>query len=804
MLAAAVLLAAGSTASAQSHDPIADGDRPPLGGTITVDALGTLPSGASIYALLDTAIPDVTSDRMETGGLTTGDAARVGAHGSTWTQTTFRVADMDITDPGTSGTPLLVPGVSEWDRVEVATGMMPAEVSAPGMSVGLVPRQASRRIGWLDAFGSPPGLNADGAADKPPPLTRLDTWAHGNLVAGAPIGDRHAALVSASWTRASFFERTNPTSLDASLASLFFNVMTRAPDRDRVRLVGWLQRARSPLEHHAAFGQPTAADRRLALHGQAAWERAFTDGGTLRAFGGVTLRGRSAEMSPAPFIVIERLADGPVQTLLDPGEGTDRLIEGGLRWSRAVDGGRRHHELSAGADWTRSFSSQQAAFTGRVGELVNGIPARAWEWTDPAAESQWHADTITAFASDTVAVNPRLTLNGSLRFESIRGYSTDDAAGAVVSWNDVYPRAGLHVALTDFWHIGTFVQYSRYGHRLPLRDLAYGDATAPTGSIYRWRGGNLALPASLGPLIQRIGPGTGGRADFTGIDPALTRPSMHEMVFGFESRPHPAAFVRMAAVARREATLIGVVDVGVPESTYARIQVPDTAIDRIGSQDDQLLTFYNRAPSSFGADRYLLTNPSDNVATFVGVDFVGEVHARRLFLIAGGTAGRSEGLSGNRGFGPLENDPGVLGEVFVDPNARVYAQGRFFTERGYTIKTAISYQFDHDLTAGLVGRYQDGQHFARLVVLDSLNQGAEAVRAFRNGRTRFTFTMTVDGRVQKGFAVGGRRFALTFDAYNIFNQALSVEELQVTGAGARKETAVQPPRALHVGLRIPF
>jgi hypothetical protein len=305
-------------------------------------------------------------------------------------------------------------------------------------------------------------------------------------------------------------------------------------------------------------------------------------------------------------------------------------------------------------------------------------------------------------------------------------------------------------------------------------------------------------------LIQLIGPGTGGRTDFSGIDPELTRPSMHEMVFGFESKPHPSAFVRMAAIARREATLISAVDVGVPFSAYTTIDVPDTGIDRIGDQDDHVLVFYNRSPSTYGLDRYLLTNPDDHVATYVGVDFVGEVHARRFFLIAGGTAGRSEGIATNRGFGALENDAAVLGEAFINPNAREYAQGRLFTERGYTIKTAISYQFDHDLTFGLVGRYQDGQHFSRLVVLDTLNQGAETVRGFRNGRTRFTFTMTVDGRLQKGFTVGGRRFAVTLDAYNIFNQALSIEEVQVTGIGPRRETAVQPPRVIHVGIRIPF
>jgi len=224
----------------------------------------------------------------------------------------------------------------------------------------------------------------------------------------------------------------------------------------------------------------------------------------------------------------------------------------------------------------------------------------------------------------------------------------------------------------------------------------------------------------------------------------------------------------------------------------------------IGDQDDQILLFYNRAPSTFGADRYLLTIPADDEATFVGAEMIGQVRANRLYFIAGVTAGRSEGLSANRGFTAIENDAAVLGEVYINPNARGHAQGRVFTERGYTIKTALSYQFPRDTTFGLIGRYQDGQHFARLVLLPGLNQGIEAVRAFRNGRTRFTFSMTVDARLQKGFGSGRHRVTAILDAYNLFNQALEVEEFSVTGATSRLTSAVQPPRVIQLGIRIPF
>jgi hypothetical protein len=250
--------------------------------------------------------------------------------------------------------------------------------------------------------------------------------------------------------------------------------------------------------------------------------------------------------------------------------------------------------------------------------------------------------------------------------------------------------------------------------------------------------------------------------------------------------------------------MIGVVNTGVPESSYSTIGVPDTGIDHVHDDDDQILTFYNRSPATFGADRYLLTNPADDETSFVGADLTGQIQTPRVFFSMGITAGRSEGLSGNRGFGPLENDAAVLGEVFTNPNARDHAQGRVFTERGYTIKLAGTYLFPHHIDAGLIARYQDGQHFARLVIMDGLNQGVEAVRAFRNGRTRFTFSMTVDGRMQKRFSVAGRQLTVFIDAYNMFNQALEVEEFSVSGDMSRLKTAVQPPRVVQLGVRIPF
>lgn len=778
-------------------------DRPPLGATLTVSALADLPAGATIFALLDTAVPEVIADRIDTGGLNAGQPARAGARGSTWTQTLYRVGDADITNPAGAGTPLLWPGVEGWDRAEVATGLMPMDVDAPGMAVTLRPRRPfAQWIRTLDLIGAPSGLSAGGASSNPPPIDRLDNWAHANLILGGPIvSDRLSLFMTNAWTRSSRFERGGAAAFEASLTSAFARLVATPSPSNEISVVGWGQRGRAPAAHHTVFADPGTEAHNAAVHTQASWEHRMAEG-SVRAFGAFTRGRRSSDLGPQAFTYVERLRDGPVPSLLDPGVGTDRVWTVGARARRPAGTGGRH-DLIAGLDLTGRATSTQSAFTGRVGELLNDVPARIWDFTDPAAASEWRDRTIALFVGDTFAVLPRLTINGGLRFDAVT--ASAGTADAAISWRTWLPRAGLHAALLDYWKLGAFAQYGRYAHRLPLSDLAYGDPAAPTASVYRWNASAPGIPGpgAIGPLLQRVGPGTGGDPRFSAIDPALGRPHMDEMVFGFEAHPRPSAFVRLAAIARLEQPLIGVVNTGVPESSYAIIGVPDAGIDLIGTGDDQVLLFYNRSPASFGADRYLLTNPADDVATFVGVEISGQVHAKRFFLIAGATAGRSEGLSANRGFGPLENDAAALGEVYINPNARTYAQGRLFTERGYTIKTAGSYRFERDLTFGLVARYQDGQHFARLVIQD-LNQGPEAVRAFRNGRTRFTFSMTVDARLRKGFTVNGRRVSAFVDAYNLFNQALEVEEFSVTGPTSRLTSAVQPPRVLHLGVRIPF
>jgi hypothetical protein len=297
-----------------------------------------------------------------------------------------------------------------------------------------------------------------------------------------------------------------------------------------------------------------------------------------------------------------------------------------------------------------------------------------------------------------------------------------------------------------------------------------------------------------------VGPG----GAISSIDPDLRPPHTDEIAVGIEARSSKWTF-RFLGLHRRQRDLVASVDTGAPIEAYTVQFVPDPSGNIVSPEDDQLLPIYDRRPETFGQDRYVLTNPDGDNVLHDGVELSVEGRvAERFWMRLEGTASRTNGPNGNRGFKAFENDPGVVGERLEDPNATTYSQGRLFFDRAYTLKLASTYHGPWDLRLGAVVRYQDGQPFARLVIPTGLNQGPDPVQAIPNGRSRFTYTLTVDARLEKGFTIGPTRAALVLEVFNLPNTTNEVEENVTTGTLFRTVTAVQPPRAFRLGARLDF
>lgn len=779
--------------------PSTAADPPSLGSSFRVETLADLPLGNNVYSVLETTQSEVIADRFNSSGLNAGEAARLGGFLGSWSQTLFRIGEVDITDPAGSGAPLLFPELLFWQRVDVTTGLMPANLNTSALGATLEPwRPAARWTTTADVSGTGGSLAAPTPSGPPPPVARLDDWAHASVLINGPLtGDRLGIVAGGTWTRASKFIRELTPASDSDLASGFVHLVYRPSTTNEWRALGWVQGAQVPFEYRRVFPADVSTED-TSTHVQSTWEHREPAGLSWRVFGGLTQRSRSSDTRQVSSLTVDRLLDGPMPAIVSAtGDATTR------RWTLAARAGSHDtldspHLTEFGINFDHAQLATSDQFTGSIGELVDGAPARTWAFTHPDATSRRHARTFSAFASDRIRFSPFLRLDAAIRFESISGAADGSING--VSWNTLLPSATLRWEFADRAHMTLVAGYRRSANQLNLDLLAYGDPAAPTAMVSRW----VAAPGPASTVVDLVGPGTGGDATFSSIDPNLKRPYGDEFVIGIESRPREWLRASLIGIARREANLVGAVDVGVPIASYSTVGISDPGLDFFSEADDQTLIVYNRLPSTFGRNQYLLTNPGQQAATSYALKFTAEGATERLFLLFGATASLAEGSAVNRGYGPLENDQDVAGELFTNPNAATFARGRLFSDRAFTIKWTTVYRFPADFRVGAIARYQDGQPSARLVIAPDLNQGVEAVRAFPNGRNRFTFTGTLDLRLQKGFTIGKTRMEAILDVYNLATRSNEVDEYVVTGPAFRTPTAIEPQHSIHLGLRLTF
>ena len=794
VLIAVVFLGAGSPLGAQSVATVA---RTNIDTTLTRTALDDLPSGGTVGGLLETTVPEIISDRIDGGGLSVGSAARFGARGSPWSQTAFQLGELDLTDAGASGRSLLFLDPSMFESVGLSTGMLTIERAAPGLSIRAdLVRPADRWGGRVDALLAP---TAHAPHQEPAaPVAALRNW--GSLAAfasGPLVRDRVGIAAGVVRNDATRFERSDPTTLQSSQNSVFMNALLTLSSTTELSASVVGRVGDVPFEGRSWFGQPDARERLSDLAIDLTLRRR-RPGIEWTAAAGYARSNAQPDVAGVPVVYVDSVRDQPVISAL-AGFGVHR------RWSAVL--GATGTPLTANR-WLRGGrAGMQLDFAGSeeeptratdIAETVEGVPARIWRVDRQSSGPRRHATTAIVYTAESFPIVPRLTLDAGIRGEAVRANAT---GGDGIRWRNWYPRVSVRWDL--FERVSVFAGVGRYGYRPALEDLAYGDPAAPGADVLRWddrNGDRRQDPGEAGPLVSHVG----GGPELSTIDSGLRRPYLDELAIGFDVQPIESWTVRLVGLAREERHLIAGVDIGAPPGAYTVTSVPDAGADELSPSDDQLLPLYSRRPETFGADRYLLTNPPGFHTTFTGIEVSVRHTGDRLWLLAGATAGRSSGPAMARGFQPVENDRGIPGDLFLDPNAMTFARGRYFTDRGYTIKTAGTFRFAHEVRLGAVARYQDGQAFSRLVLATDLPQGAEAIRGYPNGRTRFAYTLTVDSRLQKQLAAWRGRLTLMLDVFNLLNMSNEVEEVVLTGPAFRQTAAVQPPRTFHFGARITF
>ncbi len=762
--------------------------------TLPVAAPGNFPSSGSVFGAIETSVAAVTSDRFDATGAGVGIAPKLGAYGGSWTQTSYKLGDLELTNPLRPGTPLVLPDAAALESASITTAPSAVDVSATGPRLELAPlRPGTQAAMVVQGVFSPSGWAA--SPTDPPAISALQSLEDASLVLSGPIaGERAGGVFAAHVSQATRTDRHEPPDQTAKLASFTGHVVITPRPHDEVRVLGVYQRADHPNDAWIPLEHAARAQDHLSV-AQVAWERTAPGRLAWRVAGGV----QHAFLDPAATATmptIDSVNDGAVLPIVmqPAGAATVLRLAGDLRQRPSSSS---PHDWRVGVTFERDVMHPEILAAPGAAETVDGLAARVWLLDPAASSSVWHETTSAIFASDRVTLGSRVHVEGSVRLETISG-SNGGATG--VSWADVYPRGRVEATVSERAHLGVFVDVSRAGLPLPPLALAFGDPASPTGRVQTWMDANhdgIAEVGEVGPLVQRIGPGA-GTSGLSEIDAALARPVETQTVFGMTiDRPRWA--VAFSGIIRRQSSPIGVADSG---ASYTLIQVPDEGLDYPGPKTTVLDT-YSREPSSFGLDHYLLTNTSGLTPTFQGLDLTVQVRSERVALSVGATAGRAFATAAVRGFRVDENDPAVL-DVSADPNALVNGRGRPFHDCGYTAKVGLALHLPYAINIGTLVRYQDGQPFARLAEATALAQGAEPVRAFPNGRTRFTFVLTLDLRAQKDFTLGRARLGVFLDAFDLLNTTREVEEITASSPDFRATSAVEPPRSVRLGFRLGF
>jgi len=482
------------------------------------------------------------------------------------------------------------------------------------------------------------------------------------------------------------------------------------------------------------------------------------------------------------------------------------------------------HQIVAGGGWKTSEPRNRFTTPSDMNLITaNGAPAFVMEFNTPLDPREL-VRSFSGYVADHVNLTPLLSLDlgafadlsrGSLPAQSSPAGSfavarTFAAQPDLIVWNNLSPRAGFAWQVPHSHGLLLHGAYFRLYAPLAGRYLDFGNPNSLGGSAYQWIASNSNgpfQPSEQDSLLLRFG------GPYSSISPALHRPYSDEFDIGAEFPVAPRSVASIHLFRRDDKGRIAAIDTGVPAQAFTPVSILDSGPDGIpGTFDDQRLTVYAQNPATLGQDRYLLTNPAGLRMLNTGLLAEAGTEWRWMTLHASFVAEKSYGPT-NPGDAVYENDPGVVGALFLDLNTAIHATGRSFVDRAYVGKIQASYRLPSawgGLDVASVADYMDGLVFARQLLVTGLPQGpflvATTVRGSPEGGNRAQYVINWNLRLSRQFGLPIGRFEVSTDVLNVINagQRLQEDDLSGPSFNLRSPVAIQPPRIVRVGFCYEF
>ncbi len=785
------------------------------------DQMDRLPSGNDVWTTIENQDYSATMNRIDVGGMWATRPGLFSARGGgSWTQTVYTLNGVDVTDPYQTGMPLLWPDLFGLNSLSLVNSTPPLWISSPGGVLDLETMEGGSEFhGALSAYGTDrllrsnnitPALRKEGISAA----SSLDFGLEGNFRLSGPVVKDKLYLFT-SWTSFNLArDLADSEKADRSyLASGLVQLTYQAPG-GRFKLLWTGQNIQEP-----SFGAgrnipfSTTLDQRRAYDlAQAVWEGRLGDRHALSA--GVSFnRGRIVngfQDGASGYYTVEILRNipsGPAEEASESVRSSLVLFARGtsLLSAKTKNLNRLDYSLEL-----RSIAndSTEKVLGARHLRFYKGGALEVVDFNSPSFSHRESGLILTAAVQERTKLAGFLSVSAGLNFSSCFGRPRSSGSIGVsdqnrIRWTNLSPRLSLTIPL---WGAGASTlraEVGRYYYGMPLSYLTYGHPGALGALAYAWNdenGDRQFQEGERGRLLRREGPAFGS------IDPGLKRPFTDAYAVSFHQDLGRGWQLGLAGFYRETHNLIESVNVGVPFSAYDRVVISEAGDDTVpGTYDDLTFTVYNQRPETLGQDSFLLTNPSEPinpVTRYRGLDLtiVKPFGERGGFFLAA-TATEAIGTT-SPGNSEWENDDGIPGSLFENPNNLINAKGRVRFDRAYVVRTGLALNGPAGTRIAILGKYYDGQPFARWIIVEGFNQGPFAIMAHPRGVARYEFNMTWDVRIEKVFAWGASRLRLILDAFNVFNQHLATGEIPWTGPDwpLRFATEIESPRIFRLGL----
>jgi hypothetical protein len=786
--------------------------------------------------------PSVVADRFDISGMHSYRQLLLGIRGSSWTQNQTLVKGMTVSHPAGDGA-LVFPDLSVMESIIYRVGDSPQRHTGAGGHFEFIPKLGGEELhGQARLFFQGGALQNSNVIERYREfgITESDErWKHflnGGFQIGGPLASsRWTYFTGVSIRDAEKQIRNHDSPVSGTAAQETFNLDGELSPRDRFAFYGALQQRREPQAEASPQVTRESSVRQYQSYRQShvLWTRAMSSGllevrlGTahsrLDARFNENAAGQSEEdLFPGYVVdgVFPRLLESD-RELFDMLSNTRRgaaplvspfdagVWEGAANYSRALQGRGIQHRLSMGASFHNASLTQSSDAMGGVNLLFFQGSPYAVRLLNTPVKTRDRIRQLELHALDTLSLS-RVSFTFGVTSDFSEGASSLDSGGSANSarWSNVGGRAGVAFRVMSRRPLVLRAGLARIFDQPTVHAWNASNSEGLGVRLFSWNdinGDRLFQSEEAGTLLKVSG------SPYTRLDPDLRNPVTSEFTLGLTQSGLWKFTFEVFGFRRTTQRLMSLVNEGVPFSSYSAVQAVDYGQDAIsGTEDDRIITVYDQKPETLGQDRYLLTNPEGFSSHSEGMELKLRFSASRVQADAAVTRYRAVAATAP-GISAQQNDTSALLGVFDDPNKAIFARGSTYFDRGTLGRLKATLDLGWKLKASLIGSYQDGLPYSRVMVIEGLHQGLVGVLTTQRGPgeagsvigSMTTHYETLDIRVSRAFALKKGRLTASLDVFNVRNLSLPAVEGDTTSGTEKWRFPVrfQTPRSLQVGLR---